>query len=367
MPEPERAKLFAVNGPNDHPKKGDKGITVQFNPTSLKVSLSNTLKANSKSGSSRATQYVDKSSSSLTVELIFDTSLTFESVAQKDKKGNEISRQDERTDVRTKTKPIAEKFLKPRGTGKKLRAPKRCLFQWGSFEFVGLVQSFDETLDFFGPEGTPLRATVALKLSEDRFQFRSAANRAADQQTPTLTSTGAGESGSPPTSESANANNQGSIPPAQPANSQDSNPVQNANSEAGEDQRDWRNTSMYNGIESPRLPSSSALAVPKISAKASMNASISAGAVVSTGAGLSTSATASLTPPAFKFGASASLGSGISGTFSADAGVSGGVSASSIISSGGTALRKSTSLKSSASIESGSSVKIRAVTGVGFD
>ena len=79
MSEPTKAKLFPVEGPAG---KGDPAtaIDVQFNPTTLKVSLSNSLKANEKSENTSAAQYVDKSASSLTVELLFDTSIEDEDV-----------------------------------------------------------------------------------------------------------------------------------------------------------------------------------------------------------------------------------------------------------------------------------------------
>lgn len=291
MPDPERAKLFAVDGPNDRPT--DDGIEVQFNPTNLKVSLSNTLKANGRGDSSRSAQFVDKSSSNLVVQLIFDTSDTF---SMSSGEGEEQQGQNQRTDVRTLTGRIAEQFLKPIESGENMQAPKKCLFQWGSFEFVGLMLTFSETLDFFGPEGTPLRATVAIKLSEDRFQFRSAASRAADQQTPTMTSTGAGGADGP---------------------DQNSLPVGNAIREAGGNPRDWRNTAMFNGIESPRLPSVSAIAVPKLSAAASSGLSSALKTSASSAAaGLSDSASSKSTPPAFKYGASESIGTGIVGAFS---------------------------------------------------
>jgi hypothetical protein len=371
MTDIEHARLFAVNGPNDS-AEGD-GIEVQFNPTSLKVALSNTLRANQRGGNSRSAQYVDKSSSSLTVELIFDTSDTFFSESRG--AGENARDVDTREDVRGRTRVIAETFLKPVGTGRRMRAPKRCLFQWGSFEFVGLVQSFDETLDFFSAEGTPLRATVALKLSEDRFQFRSRETGAAERDTPRLTSTGAdpGTAGGPQDA--------------------DSNPVSAANSEAGQDERGWRDTSLFNGVENPRLPSASALAVPKVSAAASLSASasigasgsvgvsgslgVSAGIGASGGGGLSASASARLTPPSFRFGASAELGTGIAGAFSTDTRAPGGLTAGSIA-SGGAVLRAesgssaragatSGALGGGASASASASASVAASAGVGFD
>src|SRR5262249_26256060 len=42
---------------------------------------------------------------------------------------------------------------------------------WGTFTFTGISDSFRETLDFFSPEGVPLRSTVALSLKEQPNEF----------------------------------------------------------------------------------------------------------------------------------------------------------------------------------------------------
>jgi hypothetical protein len=303
-----------VEGPAD---KGDPAtaIDVQFNPTTLKVSLSNSLKANEKSENTSAAQYVDKSASSLTVELLFDTSIEDE-------------------DVRAKTRAIAEAFMKPIESGDKQLAPKRCLFQWGAFEFVGLMQSFDETLDFFSPQGTPLRSTVALKLSEDRYQFRQGEARKTERATPKLGTAGAGGVG-------------------------------DANKQAGRDEKAWRDTAMYNGLESPRLPAGSSLSVPGVSAGAAMGvgAGLSAGAGVGASAGIGGGLSAGVSggiggpkadiaPPGFSYGASASLGTAIPGAFSATA-----VSST----------RAPQAPTGGAAVRDSASTGARAVTSVGFD
>lgn len=222
MSELERAKLIPVEGENDQPRT-DESIDVQFNPVDLKVALSNTLRANEREGNSRAAQYVDKSSSTLTVDLQFDST-------------------HDGSDVRKMTSEIALKFLKPEGEDDEMRAPRKCLFQWGAFEFVGLLQTFNETLDFFSPEGRPLRAKVALKLAEDRFQFRirDEGLREAQRNTPTLTPVGSG---------------------AASGGSSDT-PVSEASRQAGRKPEDWRDTARYNGIENPRVPAMAQIAVP---------------------------------------------------------------------------------------------------------
>jgi hypothetical protein len=223
-------------------------------------------------------------------------------------------------------------------SGDKLQAPGRVLFQWGSFEFIGMVQSYDETLDFFSPKGRPLRATVALKLSEDRYQFRDNDSDAlAAQQTPELAFTG---NGAAPDGDPGN----GAPPP-----NQNSSPVPGGSDGAGS----WRDNAMFNGIESPRLPSATTLALPSVSLGATGGFGISGGAGIglSTGVSISGGIGASLSlglnsgssrsstggpagssspagsaarpepapvAPAFKYGNSSALGTGVPGAFHAN-------------------------------------------------
>lgn len=321
----EKATLFTVSGPIDNPKRGSKSIKVMFNPTTLKVTLANSLKENERSGNTRAAQYVDKSSSSLSVELVFDSSMdTDEGTISEAGKLKEI---DTSKDVRKFTGAIANEFMKQEKVGDKNAEPKRCMFVWGTFAFVGIMESFDETLDFFSWEGTPLRATVAIKMTESRFQFMSNEAKEAARQTPTL---------------GANSDTPHS---------------------AARQPKEWRDTSMYNGVESPRMPSSSALAVPSMSASASLSANMNMTATVgmsatagfSSSAGISGSAiiqgsagmsgsiggvmnTAPImkSTPAFSFGASSSIGTGIPGAFSPNTTISAGLTAGSLIATAAT-------------------------------
>lgn len=253
-----RAQLIPMNG--TQPDTGH-ALPVQFNPATLKVSLSNTLKADDQGGGrDTAAQFVDKSSSSLSVDLIFDTTL-------------------DNGDVRLKTKAIADLFMKPRDDGgDKPKAPKRCLFQWGAFTFEGMVESYDETLDFFAPEGIPLRATLALKLKEDRYQFDTRAVKAQKRATPKFVPSG------PQTS------------------------IDRSTQAGGRPAADWRVTAMFNGIESPRMPGVTGVAVPQVGIATSGSVRGTAAARVGSG---------------FSFGDSASVGTAIAGAFDAQIGVGG--------------------------------------------
>lgn len=276
MKHPERGKLIPVSGNDDKPDL-DNAIEVQFNPTSLRVGLSNSLNTGDQQNSDKAAQYVSSSSSSLSIELIFDTSLPDEYVEQQDSQ-----------DVRLLTREIAERFMKPgellEEDSENRQTPSRCLFQWGAFEFVGILEKFDETLDFFSPEGIPLRATVALTLKESEYQFRNRKADRADQAMPTISKTGNSD---------------------QPGGGENVRPVKGGSDDG---KGNWRDTALYNGVENPRLPSGSEIATPpKPPGELPGMANTAPRSAV-------TSAMQSAAP-AFRYGNASSVGSTIEGAF----------------------------------------------------
>ena len=120
-------------------------LVVHFNPLSLQYTVENTLDEEG-SGTSKK-QFVSKSTGKLTMDLVFDTTDTGE-------------------DVRSITEQIAQ-FMKP-GPEK---VPPVVLFEWGTYTFQGMVDSFKETLDFFAPGGIPLRSSVSLSMSQQDQVF----------------------------------------------------------------------------------------------------------------------------------------------------------------------------------------------------
>lgn len=440
----EKAKLYVVTGPIDNisaDTSGDLALTVQFNPVTLKVGLANSLKENERDNQSRASQFIEKSSSNLTVELIFDTTdaythanpnFTPDPNSTEPQGPPQLDMQ--KIDVRQQVKKIATSFMQSADVGNEDATPKRCLFAWGTFAFVGIMESMEETLDFFSPDGVPLRATVSIKLSESRFQYVNKNAEAAARDTPQL-------SGASSVSDASNG----------------SNTTSNNDSDQGSkkpDPKKWRDIAMFNGLESPKLPTPDGLAIPSAGASASLKAQasasigagikggfgaglgagfsaggglslgLSASAGISAGAGISgglgaslgagagisggisggiggdlsagisggasadiasalgggLSASANIKPPAFNFGASASLGTNIPGAFSADLNKGGGLSAGGLL-SGGTSLRggSSSSVSHSLSNQSGTasasasassnglSASAQASASVGFD
>lgn len=134
----------AVFTPQSGPQQGQ-AITVHFNPTSLQLSIANTLGTSGESGDTK--QYVTGSSSTLTMELTFDTT-------------------DAGTDVRVATQRIAS-LMEP----DEQRIPAIVRFEWGTFLFQGMVQSYQETIDYFAPSGVPLRAKVNMSMARQDVVF----------------------------------------------------------------------------------------------------------------------------------------------------------------------------------------------------
>jgi hypothetical protein len=131
-------------------------LEVDFNPESLKLSISNALQANRGRRKKEPPQFVTDSTAKLAVELVFDTT-TYG------------------FDVRQITSRVAQ-MMKPKGSArqqkKKKGIPAIVIFEWGTFLFEGYIDSFNETLDFFAAEGVPLRSTVSLSITEQDDPFR---------------------------------------------------------------------------------------------------------------------------------------------------------------------------------------------------
>lgn len=138
-------------------------ITVHFNPVSLQYTVSNTLADQGKGKK----QYVSQSTAKLTMDLIFDTTGTGD-------------------DVRIHTSEIA-RLMEPGGPeGEGRTVPEIVTFEWGSFSFPGMLDSFKETLDFFAPEGVPMRATVSISLSRQDKVFEKDPKMASGSHAPSI-------------------------------------------------------------------------------------------------------------------------------------------------------------------------------------
>jgi hypothetical protein len=208
--------------------KKDTWTTVQFNPESLKVSFANQVATPSGPGDQsgpQARQFVGAGTTKLAVTLYFDVTSEIP---------HELPQVD---DVRRLTQRVAY-FITPAGdppANPTKYIPPAVRFAWGSFQFDGLMDSMEETLEFFSFEGRPLRATVAIALSQQKitaFTF----NRA--NRPPPATRRGGPAPGTSPVSETPAGSSLQSLTANQPGLG------------AG---TDWQSVAAANGIENPRL------------------------------------------------------------------------------------------------------------------
>jgi Contractile injection system tube protein len=112
-------------------------VSAHFNPISLKLGFTNTIA--DKSGNAQQTSA--KSASKLDMEIVFDSSETGE-------------------DVRIRASELRDMALVKDSD----KALPKVTFTWGTFSFTGSVESINETIDFFSPEGKPLRLTAQITM-----------------------------------------------------------------------------------------------------------------------------------------------------------------------------------------------------------
>ena len=194
-------------------------VKVQFNPETLKVAFANAIQqvvGGGDQGGGASQQFVGAGSTKLAVQLWFDVSSDATS---------------EENDVRNLTRKVAY-FITPQPTAKD---PKRFLppivrFLWGSFQFDGIAESMEESLEFFSPEGRPLRASISLAIAQQRIQFVIRDPLAAAL---------------------ADAAAIGTRPLTQPPPATSVQQLHSQNGGVG----DWQPVARANGVDNPRFPS----------------------------------------------------------------------------------------------------------------
>jgi hypothetical protein len=264
-------------------------LTVHFNPSSLVYSVENSVAQ--QSGGPKKVQYVAQFSGKLTMDLQFDST-------------------DTGSDVRTFTNQVAM-FMQATGNAQAAaqnaappssggasstpaKAPPVLQFQWGSYNFQGIMDSFKETIDFFSADGVALRALVSIGLSRQDQVFDENASFSSASTSGSLVPSGSGDS-------ALSLATRGGDP--------------NAARQLGTD----------NGLESLRFTGGASLQVsagvqlnPPTAFVTPPSASAGFGLGISAGAGISVGASAGISA-----GASAGISIGVSGGASAGAAVSG--------------------------------------------
>lgn len=280
----------------------DEEVPVHFNPASLQYSLKNVLR---KGRGNSKKQQVSQSTAQLVMELVFDTT-------------------DNGQDVRTDTNALLQ-FMKPDSK----KAPPVVKFEWGTFTFQGMLESYKETIDFFAPGGVPLRSTVNVTLSSQDKVFETSAPPPNPQE---------GQREVPNGPQWDTANNTRAA--QDPRTSRTGGAA--AAARQGGDERAARSIAAANNQASLRFPSGPTLTVDAsvqlggpvafasgdagIGGGISGGFGISAGAGVSAGAGSAVSAETGVGVSAGA-GASASIGGGASAGVSASAGAFAGLRA----------------------------------------
>jgi len=212
MADLAKAQLQELDSRFEHELDRSARLTVQFNPETLKVTYANQLVQPEGGGDQRgapAQLFVGTGTTKLTCQLWFD--VTTPQPAQEDQAGAV-------DDVRKLTNRVSY-FISPRRQDKKF-VPPAVRFLWGSFQFDGVMESVDESLEFFSPEGKPLRASVSIAMTQQKIVVF-----------PPAATPGARSAGSTPTT----------LLPTDKALQQKVGP-------------DWQEIAARNGIENPRRP-----------------------------------------------------------------------------------------------------------------
>jgi len=207
------------------PKPDGKTVTVQFNPETLKVSYTNPVgSANGRrdEGDKSAAQTPASGTAKLAVQLWFDVTAPMPvGVSATD-------------DVRKLTQEVVYFVLpRDRGPNDPPTSSPGVRFRWGSFQFDGIVDSLEESLEFFSSDGHPLRASLSLGISQTQTQKV------------TILPTGAPAGGGLPGGALPAGTSPLAIAPAGAS-------LQQMASAAGVG-NDWQAIAAANGIENPRL------------------------------------------------------------------------------------------------------------------
>jgi hypothetical protein len=162
----EKATLQKIDSDFETASSPEYKVTVQFNPETLKVTYANQIStpaAPRNSSGTPAQQFVGAGTTKLSLQLWFDVTA-------------EMAPEIQQRDVRLLTEKVAF-FITPDEDNNNVIPAVR--FVWGSFQFSGLMESLDESLELFSEDGIPLRASMTLGLTRQKitkFKFGKTAN-----------------------------------------------------------------------------------------------------------------------------------------------------------------------------------------------
>jgi hypothetical protein len=153
-----KAKLIELDQSFENEKPDGQQVEVQFNPESLKVTFANELvqpDGGDQAAGNAGRQFVGAGTTKLALQLWFDVT---------------PMEKDPIDDVRRLTQKVIY-FMTPQplDADPTKMAPPGVRFQWGSFLFDGMVEGLEETLEYFSPDGKPLRASISLSCSQQKI------------------------------------------------------------------------------------------------------------------------------------------------------------------------------------------------------
>jgi hypothetical protein len=177
-----RARIVPFDTAGRAPEEAN-AVLFDFNPETLTLKTSAGQSRDRARQGRQQVQHVGAAQATLSFEAVFDATRPREGAT------NDADGQPERLDVRLRTRPLALLIqadpTSQRGGGgggkNKKPAPRRVQFRWGSIVFNGLITQYQETFDFFSPEGVPLRSKVQVTLTEQEFRYEIDSNARAQQ------------------------------------------------------------------------------------------------------------------------------------------------------------------------------------------
>jgi contractile injection system tube protein len=154
MPSLKKATLTALD-PDTGEEQGT--FAVQFNPASLRFTLQS-VNDRGQTPARQTEQHLGSGNVTLALDLHFDTA--------------DEGTTDAPVNVRTRTAEVA-KFMLP--ADQSAKPPPRVRFHWGDFVLTGVMESYQEEVDLFSPQGVPLRSKVSISISAQDPKFAAGA------------------------------------------------------------------------------------------------------------------------------------------------------------------------------------------------
>jgi len=227
-----KAELRELDAHFNPKSNTDHTTKVQFNPDSLKVSFSNSLKTNEGGDQNgpQAIQFAGAGTTKLTVTLYFDVTAALPAELP------------QVNDVRKLTQRVAYFITAAKtGSGRSTQyVPPGTRFVWGSFQFDGVMESMEETLEMFSADGRPLRASVAIALTRQEITEFSIINV---PDPPAVTRHGGPPPGTAPMTEAPAGSNLQNMAASQSGGAGGGSGLSGG----------WQAIASANGIENPRL------------------------------------------------------------------------------------------------------------------